>query len=171
MSLARDGFALVECAVGGDTIAALKDALAQAPVARSERNGETFGARNLLALTAVRDVLPGLKSIVGHDHRAVRSLFFDKTPGANWPVPWHQDLTLALAARRETPGWTNWTVKRGLDHAQAPAEILARMTTLRLHLDDCGADNGALRVIAGSDARGVLSRSEIAARTPAIRRR
>jgi hypothetical protein len=38
--------------------------------------------------------------------RAVRGIFFDKTPAANWPVAWHQDLTLAPAARHDKEGWT-----------------------------------------------------------------
>jgi hypothetical protein len=30
-----------------------------------------------------------------------------------------------------------------------PAEILDKMLTLRVHLDDCGEENGPLRVIPG----------------------
>ena len=37
------------------------------------------------------------------------------------------------------------------------------MMALRLHLDDCGETIGALRVIAGSHRRGVLSAADIAA--------
>jgi ectoine hydroxylase-related dioxygenase (phytanoyl-CoA dioxygenase family) len=36
------------------------------------------------------------------------------------------------------------------------------MVTVRLHLDDCGADNGPLRVIPGSHAQGILMGDEIA---------
>jgi ectoine hydroxylase-related dioxygenase (phytanoyl-CoA dioxygenase family) len=165
--LATDGFALVEGAADAQTIAALKDAFAGAGMARAERAGETFGARNLLAITAICDaamVLNALlRRIAGHDLRAVRGLFFDKTPGANWPVSWHQDLTIAAKERHDVPGWTNWTVKRGVHHVQAPAAILSRMITARLHLDDCAADNGPLRVIPGSHARGILPRHDVAA--------
>ena len=37
------------------------------------------------------------------------------------------------------------------------------MVTIRLHLDDCPAENGALRVIPGSHRRGQLPRDEIEA--------
>jgi hypothetical protein len=56
-------------------------------------------------------------------------------------------------------------VKRGVTHVQPPAEILAQMITMRLHLDDCPAENGALRVIAGSHRSGLLARTQIQALT------
>jgi len=102
-----------------------------------------------------------LREVTGEALHAVRGLFFDKTQGANWPVPWHQDLTLAVKTRHALPGWTNWTVKRGVPHVQPPAEVLTRMITARLHLDDCAADNGALRVIPGSHAGGTLTRKDV----------
>ncbi len=96
--------------------------------------------------------------VAGADCRLVRGLFFDKTPGANWPVAWHQDLTLAVAERREIAGWSNWSVKAGVPHVQPPVDILERMVTLRLQLDDCGADNGPLRVLPGSHCLGRIGR-------------
>ena len=44
---------------------------------------------------------------------------------------------------------------------QPPMEILERMLTIRLHLDDCDSENGALRVLAGSHQSGRLSSTEI----------
>jgi len=91
----------------------------------------------------------------------VRSIFFDKTPEANWLVPWHQDLTIAVQERRDVPGYGPWSVKDGVPHVQPPVTFLEKMLTIRLHLDDCGSANGALRVIPGSHRRGRLSAAEI----------
>ena len=167
MSLECEGYLLIERLFGPETIETLKAAFADADVARSERRGETFGARNILVMPEVIEVArdPRLRLLLGQDIKAVRGIFFDKTPGANWPVAWHQDLTLALRERRDTEGWSNWTIKRGVTHAQPPAAVLDRMVTMRLHLDDCGDDNGPLRVIAGSHDAGILSRAEIVERT------
>jgi ectoine hydroxylase-related dioxygenase (phytanoyl-CoA dioxygenase family) len=170
-ALARDGFVMVPALVVPAEIAALIAALETADMARAERNGQTFGARNLLDLAEVRAIAQSrelsalLTPLLGPGHRVVRGLFFDKTAGANWPVLWHQDLSLAVQERREHPGWNNWSVKRGVLHVQPPAHILARMVTMRLHLDDCDAQNGPLRVIAGSHADGILSRDAIRRRT------
>jgi ectoine hydroxylase-related dioxygenase (phytanoyl-CoA dioxygenase family) len=92
----------------------------------------------------------------------VRSIFFDKTPEANWLVPWHQDLTIAVQERRDVSGYGPWSVKDGVPHVQPPASFLESMLTIRLHLDDCGETNGALRVIPGSHLRGRLSAAGIA---------
>jgi len=59
-------------------------------------------------------------------------------------------LTLAVAERWEIEGWTNWSVKAGVHHVQPPAAVLESMVTLRIQLDDCGADNGPLRVLSGT---------------------
>jgi len=170
-ALARDGFALSPGIAAPEAVADMIAAFDTADLARAERGGHTFGARNLLDVPQVRAMATSpklatlLTPLLGPGYSAVRGLFFDKTEGANWPVLWHQDLSLALRAERDLPGWSNWTVKRGVVHAQPPADLLARMVTMRLHLDDCDADNGPLRVIAGSHAGGILARDTIRART------
>jgi ectoine hydroxylase-related dioxygenase (phytanoyl-CoA dioxygenase family) len=71
------------------------------------------------------------------------------------------DLIIPVREKRETPGFSGWSVKDGVPHVHPPAEILAGMLTVRLHLDECGADNGPLRVIPGSHRHGKLSAEEI----------
>jgi ectoine hydroxylase-related dioxygenase (phytanoyl-CoA dioxygenase family) len=91
----------------------------------------------------------------------VRAIYFDKTADANWHVAWHQDLTLALRARIDVPGFGPWSTKDGVPHVQPPTEILAQMLTIRIHLDDADEANGALRVIPGSHRFGRLSAERI----------
>lgn len=165
--LEQEGYYLMRNAVPAAEVASLQAALDQAEIARSERDGETYGARGLLQLPEVRAVAgwpaiaATLHAIMGDGFRPVRSLFFDKTEGANWPVLWHQDLSLAVREQHDLPGWRNWSTKRGILHVQPPPEILARMMTVRLHLDDCPAENGALQVLPGSHRQGTLSREAI----------
>ena len=91
----------------------------------------------------------------------VRAIFFDKTPDANWRVAWHQDLTIAVAEKIETEGFEAWSVKEEINHVQPPCEILEGMATIRLHLDDCNTDNGALKVIPRSHVLGKFNSSQI----------
>jgi ectoine hydroxylase-related dioxygenase (phytanoyl-CoA dioxygenase family) len=86
----------------------------------------------------------------------VRAIYFDKSAEANWLVPWHQDLTIAVRDAAEVPGFGPWSTKDGIPHVQPPAELLERMLTVRLHLDDADATNGALRVLPGSHRFGRL---------------
>jgi ectoine hydroxylase-related dioxygenase (phytanoyl-CoA dioxygenase family) len=93
--------------------------------------------------------------------RPVRIIFFDKTADTNWAVPWHQDRTIAVKARHDVPGFRNWNQKGGVDHVEPPVELLSRMLTLRLHLDDTGVDNGALDILPGSHRLGRLRASDV----------
>ena len=133
------------------------------------RRGSAYGGRNLLAIPEVRNLAAErairalVDPIVGSTAIPVRALFFDKTPEANWPVLWHQDLTVAVAERHDLTGWGPWSIKAGIPHVEPPASLLAAMLTIRLHLDDCHAGNGPLRVIPGSHALGRLSRERIQA--------
>jgi ectoine hydroxylase-related dioxygenase (phytanoyl-CoA dioxygenase family) len=106
-----------------------------------------------------------VSGLLGLEAFPVRGILFDKNPAANWSVPWHQDLAIAVAERIETPGFGPWSVKHGIFHVQPPQQILASMTTVRLHLDECTADNGALRIIPGSHRHGELDAEKISAWT------
>lgn len=125
------------------------------------------GLRNLLDLLAVAEVARGcvltdlVAPILGPDAFAVRAILFDKTPDANWKVTWHQDLTIAVRERREVPGFTSWSEKAGVSHVQPPVSILANMLAVRLHLDDCGLDNGPVRVLPGSHLHGRIAEPDI----------
>jgi ectoine hydroxylase-related dioxygenase (phytanoyl-CoA dioxygenase family) len=134
------------------------------------------GVRNLLRLSPRVSQLadsPRLLSLIEQATERVafpvRAIFFDKTAGANWRVPWHQDLTIAVTKRIETDGFGPWSTKDGVVHVQPALEILKNMTALRLHLDACDESNGALRVIPGSHLDGELSAERIEAMTGSAR--
>lgn len=91
----------------------------------------------------------------------VRSILFNKTPEENWPVAWHQDLTIAVQEKRGVPGYSLWSMKEGVVHVQPPVELLEKMITVRIHLDDTPDSNGALRIIPKSNAYGKIPTKEI----------
>lgn len=91
----------------------------------------------------------------------VRSILFDKTAAANWPVPWHQDLTISVVEEMLADGYGPWSIKDGVVHVQPPADLLKQMATVRIHLDETNQANGALRVIPKSHLLGKLSSKEV----------
>ncbi|HYF14813.1 MAG TPA: phytanoyl-CoA dioxygenase family protein [Phycisphaerales bacterium] len=103
-----------------------------------------------------------VEPVLGPGAFVARAILFDKRPDANWDVPWHQDKTIAVRERLEAPGFGPWSVKHGVHHVQPPAEVLARMLTVRLHLDDCGPENGALLAIPGSHM-SMMTEEEVSA--------
>ncbi|WP_321476475.1 phytanoyl-CoA dioxygenase family protein [uncultured Paludibaculum sp.] len=128
-----------------------------------------YAVRNLLELSPAAATLAAsgtLRSIV-EEYLApaafpVRGTLFDKTEGANWLVPWHQDLTICVEGRIDVPGYGPWSTKAGVWHVQPPASVLEQMLSVRIHLDDCREDNGALRVLPGTHRLGRLDAEEIA---------
>lgn len=99
--------------------------------------------------------------VLGTDALAVKAILFDKTAKANWKVAWHQDLTIAVKEKKVVKGFYPWSEKAGIPHVQLPVEILENLLTLRIHLDDCDADNGALKVIPTSHLYGKLECEQI----------
>jgi ectoine hydroxylase-related dioxygenase (phytanoyl-CoA dioxygenase family) len=124
---------------------------------------ERGGTRHLLELPLVQDLARSrpvraiAESVLGPDCFPVRAILFDKTPTANWKVVWHQDLSIAVRERRDVNGFGPWSVKEGVPHVQPPVEILERMLAIRIHLDDCGLENGPVRVIPRSHLVGRLT--------------
>lgn len=124
------------------------------------RRQSVFAIRNLLDHPEICDLARSpeiralIEPILGPHCFAVRGIFFDKTPDANWKVPFHQDLSIAVAEKIEVEGFGPWSEKAGTLHVQPPAGVLEKMLTIRLHLDACDAQSGALRVAPGSHRLG-----------------
>ena len=162
-SLVNDGFAIVDKFIPNDVAGELLSALsnehssARAGTRQLHQRVPAIAAflRSSEVVALVQDIVPGAFP--------VRSILFDKTPDTNWHVPWHQDLSICVEERHDTPGFSAWSVKEGVHHVQPPLALLERMLTLRLHLDDCGEGNGPLRVIPGSHREGRFTSDEIAA--------
>jgi ectoine hydroxylase-related dioxygenase (phytanoyl-CoA dioxygenase family) len=101
--------------------------------------------------------------LLGGSSVVVRSILFDKTPDANWDVPWHQDVTIAVERQIEVPGFGPWSMKAGVPHVKPPQGVLQGIATIRIHLDPCPPENGALLVVPGSHARGLVAERDIIA--------
>jgi ectoine hydroxylase-related dioxygenase (phytanoyl-CoA dioxygenase family) len=164
-ALARDGYAVVADAVDTGVVEAL---LAAISPLTDRTAGVRGGVRHLLRdVPAVRALArhPAVRAVaaaaLGPDAFAVRGILFDKTPGANWKVLWHQDLTIAVRERREVPGFGPWTEKDGVPHVQPPVDLLTEMVAVRVHLDDCTEANGPVRVLPGSHRAGRLSAADV----------
>lgn len=145
----------------------LTDALISAIPSPQLFNSFIRGTHRVFAIRRLLHTVPELKPLLSEtgiaelarnyfasDVKVIRSIYFNKPEGANWVVPWHQDLTVNVIAQHHTPGFSGWAEKEGQITAKAPVSLLNRILTVRIHLDDCDADNGALKVIPGSHLQG-----------------
>lgn len=128
----------------------------------------TAGTRNLLDYAwciELVDVLrshPTIASLMPDLPVAVQCTLFDKTIDRNWLVPLHQDLSIPVRERCEHIHLSGWSHKEGILYVQPPIEVLEKLVAIRVHIDDCTRDNGALRVVPGSHDRGHISTADIA---------
>lgn len=154
----HDGFSIVRGVLSSNAQRELISALG--PVSGAGRRGmlkEPAVAKLARSEEIMKLVCPHLPD----EPLPVRAIYFDKTPDTNWQVTWHQDLTLALRTRLEAPGFGPWSVKDGVPHVQPPIELLERMLTVRLHVDDADEDSGALKALPASHRNGRLSATDI----------
>lgn len=162
--LATNGYVLFPRVLHSDEVASLCTAVARLSEGENvRRKSGVYGVRNLLGMSPeVRELARSqalrelVTPVLGAGCFAVRGIFFDKIPGANWKLAWHQDSVVAVKERQDTPGFRAWSQKAGVWQTEPPAEVMAGMLALRIHLDDCGPENGPLRVIPGSHSQGWL---------------
>jgi hypothetical protein len=156
-----DGYALAGLSLAADQCEYLASSL---PALASAGRG---GVRNLIFHPAVAELLRHKKlaaclwSAIGRDLAAVKATLFDKTPESNWHAAWHQDRVISVKERLDVGGYVAWRMKSGTLQVEPPAEVLAQMLAVRIHLDDAGADNGPLQVIPGSHRLGKLSEAQL----------
>ena len=63
--------------------------------------------------------------------------------------------------RVEAAGFGPWTVKSGLLHVAPPVDLLARMLTIRIHLDPVPTTNAPLLIAPGSHLLGRVPEQDI----------
>ena len=158
----RDGFAEIAGAISRD------DCRSVACELRKPRIHQA-GTRNLLdhewchALALRLKCNYILADLLSVDYVAVQCTLFDKSAAQPWKVPYHQDLSIPVRKRIDSPGCESWSEKEGAWYTQPPARLLAALVAVRVHLDDCGAENGPLRVISGSHRVGRIAEADVSA--------
>ncbi len=169
----KQGFAVLEKCLSAETVARFVE-LTELARENSDSESAVANSAGVYALRNLTDVVPEttelvrnqavrgiVESILGSNAFLIRSTLFDKTNGANWGVFWHQDLSIAVEQRHDVDGFHAWTRKAGVQCVQPPVELMAQILTMRLHLDDCRADNGALKVLPGSHVSQRLTSDRI----------
>lgn len=164
-ALADNGFVVIDDVFSGEEVDNILQQIGQAdtnnPLFR--KTTDLFAIRRFLhAVPEVKSALftPALKGIIrelfGKDYFLVKAIYFDKPGNSNWFVAWHQDLTISVDKKTELDNYGPWTVKPDQYAVQPPLALLENIYTIRIHLDDTTAGNGALKVIPGSHKKGIV---------------
>jgi len=121
------------------------------------------GSRALLELSWCRNLALSLRSnpkiapYLPSGSAAVQCTAFFKTPETNWLVSLHQDLSIPVQERVQNPECRGWSNKQGVLFVQPPVAVLESLVAIRVHIDACSAENGALRIVPGSHRLGRLA--------------
>lgn len=173
----RDGCHLVVNAIDARALNLMREEIdsIDQPLAVRSRNGAAYAIRDVFSaspklLAYARDgVLADTAStLLGASSRPIKATLFDKRPEANWSLPLHQDLTIAVEKREDVSGYGPWTEKAGVPHVQPPEAVLRLIVALRIHLDDCPVENGALRVVRGSHKLGKIESERLGRMAPTL---
>lgn len=148
---------------------ALSPAMLDALPVDAGLDADEAGSRNLLEqywcaglVSPIRSHLQSIGLLLA-DAVAVQCTLFRKTTDCNWKVPYHQDLSIPVAARVEHSALSGWSMKEDGHYVQPPVDVLEALLAVRLHLDSSAGDEGALRVVPGSHRFGRLNPDSIAA--------
>ncbi len=123
---------------------------------QTEKASDTQSVRNVLReIPELRDYLinPNIKAIlknINPDLFLTKSIFFNKSQDANWYVTWHQDASITVKHKKSVEGYSGWKQKGDLFGVRPPEQVLKSTYTMRVHLDDTTSENGALKVLLGS---------------------
>jgi len=153
------GFAVVSKVIDRASLAAISNLLDAAPA-------EGAGSRGLLRHGWCQTLAAKLRSVLTtqlllpEGAVAIQCTLFDKGPTKNWLVALHQDRSIPVRGKVEASELSGWSEKEGDIFVQPPVAVLEQLTAVRLHIDDCPPESGALRVVPGSHAIGVLSQAE-----------
>ena len=158
MNLEDYGFTILPSSISGANLHELGDTLF---------NEDRAGERCLLDQPLVQETAVMLKGnlaatgLLCQSAVAIQAIAFNKTAATNWKVAWHQDLMFPFAKKVRAQDFDLPTVKQGIDFARPPEFVLNRLLAVRLHLDDCDATNGPLRISPGTHRAGILKTAEI----------
>jgi len=153
---ANNGFALVPQVLGPDMCATVLAQMGNLPDGAA-------GTRCLLsqpwcaALAGQLRQHDALAHLIPRDAVAVQCTAFEKSASRNWLVPVHQDLSIPVAERVTHPALAGWSEKEGQLFVQPPAELLAQLVAVRVHLDACTPQDGPLQVVPGTHVRGRIT--------------
>ena len=164
MELLEKGFSVIEDIYTHDEVQRILEVIATTDTSKDtfRKSSDLFAIRQFLKevpntfdLIFNDQLRAVIKEVAGDDFFVVKSIYFDKPEASNWYVAYHQDLTISVDRKIDIANFGPWTTKQNQFAVQPPTTILENITTIRIHLDDTDAHNGALRVVPQSHLKKI----------------
>ncbi|WP_312346159.1 phytanoyl-CoA dioxygenase family protein [Chryseobacterium binzhouense] len=162
--LTDNGFAVINNIFSEEEVEKISEAIQNIDSSKDtfRKSEDLFAIRQFLKeIPEVKDLIFNenlkaiIKEIFGENYFVVKSIYFDKPEKSNWYVAYHQDLTISVDKKLELENFGPWITKQNQYAVQPPLDILENIFTIRIHLDDTDENNGALKVVPKSHAKGI----------------
>ncbi|MGI9651810.1 phytanoyl-CoA dioxygenase family protein [Chryseobacterium sp. RLHN22] len=163
-SIIENGFTVINNIFSDEEIEKISAVIQNIDISKEtfRKSEDLFAIRQFLKeIPEVKDLIFNenlktiIKEIFGENYFTVKSIYFDKPENSNWYVAYHQDLTISVDKKVELENFGPWTTKQNQFAVQPPLDILENIFTIRIHLDDTDENNGALKIIPKSHAKGI----------------
>ncbi|MFY1047318.1 phytanoyl-CoA dioxygenase family protein [Chryseobacterium sp. GP-SGM7] len=163
-SITENGFTVINSIFSANEIEKISEVIQNIDTSKEtfRKSEDLFAIRQFLKeIPEVKDLIFNenlktiIKEIFGENYFTVKSIYFDKPEKSNWYVAYHQDLTISVDKKVELENFAPWTTKQNQFAVQPPLDILENIFTIRIHLDDTDENNGALKVVPKSHAKGI----------------
>ena len=163
-SIIENGFTVINNIFSEEEIERISEAIQNIDTSKVtfRKSADLFAIRQFLKeVPEVKDLIFNenlkkiIKEIFGEKYFTVKSIYFDKPEKSNWYVAYHQDLTISVDKKIDLENFGPWTTKQNQFAVQPPLDILENIFTIRIHLDDTDENNGALKVVPKSHAKGI----------------
>ncbi|SHG67752.1 Phytanoyl-CoA dioxygenase (PhyH) [Chryseobacterium oranimense] len=160
----KNGFTVIDSVFTDDEIKKIIEVIQNADTSAENfrKSDDLFAVRQFLkevpeikSLVFNGNVKAIIRELFGEKYFVVKSIYFDKPETSNWYVAYHQDLTISVDKKLKMQGFGPWTTKKNQFAVQPPLPVLENIYTIRIHLDDTDENNGALKVVPGSHAKGI----------------
>lgn len=162
--LTDNGFAVINNIFSEEEIKNISEVILNIDTSKDtfRKSEDLFAIRQFLKeIPEVKDLIFNenlrkvIREIFGENYFVTKSIYFDKPEKSNWYVAYHQDLTISVDKKLQLENFGPWTTKQNQFAVQPPLDILENIFTIRIHLDDTDENNGALKVIPKSHAKGI----------------
>lgn len=162
--LTDNGFAVINNIFSEEEIKNISEVILNIDTSKDtfRKSEDLFAIRQFLKeIPEVKDLIFNenlrtiIREIFGENYFVIKSIYFDKPEKSNWYVAYHQDLTISVDKKLQLENFGPWTTKQNQFAVQPPLYILENIYTIRIHLDDTDENNGALKVIPKSHAKGI----------------
>lgn len=162
--LTDNGFAVINNIFSEEEIKNISEVILNIDTSKDtfRKSEDLFAIRQFLKeIPEVKDLIFNenlrtiIREIFGENYFVIKSIYFDKPEKSNWYVAYHQDLTISVDKKLQLENFGPWTTKLNQFAVQPPLDILENIFTIRIHLDDTDENNGALKVIPKSHAKGI----------------